>query len=393
MILRDLRLSPVRTVLTSMSMFIGILAVIAASLVGTVGSTFLSATNAQMSGRASTYMVSVDLKSMDELSAHSMQTLAESMSQVTGAVVTPVVTLSDGLNITRNVRSGAPIGDSVIDATLTVASYRDIYVLPMVSGRWFSPPTAQAGLELVVNKAGASAFGGTGSPVAITSRQTQTVTAATVTGVVNDGRSDPRVYINTVSFAFFEPQLWAPASLAVYVHPEHDMGDPSAVTSMVNDMVYDALGGKTSGIQRVDNSTSYDEVLRYLQIAFAICGVLLLLVAALGLMNIGLADVEQRSRELLIRRALGASRGNVMMLVAGSSIVLSAIVAVVAVAVSAVLVMAIPAWLPPDSPIPDPAYPYAAALYALGGSMLTALLSSIAPALKASKLEPAMALR
>lgn len=391
MMLRDLCLSPVKTLLTALSMLIGILAVIAASLVGTIGGTFLTATNAQLSGRAATYAVSLDLPYT--LSADDIATLAQQAEQVGGGTMAPVVDLSRGLTIVRADHPGAMIPESVTETVFTTADYRGVFLLPIVSGHWFSPANAEAGLQVVTNQAGEAVFGTTGDAIAITAASTATVTGATVTGVVNDGYPSPRLYINAVSFARLAPQLWNPSSITVYWHPADAGLTADDAASAVSDLAYDVAGGKSSGVQRVDNNGLYADVLAYLRLAFMLCGMLLLFVAALGLVNIGLSDVEQRSRELLIRRALGASRLNMMALVAGSSIILSLIVAGLAIGLSAALVASIPALLPPDSPIPAPAYPTAAAQAALAASVVTALVGSAAPAFKAARLEPAMALR
>ena len=53
MILKDLRISPLRNILTGISMFVGIIAMISSVLVGTLGKEYLISVNAQMYGTAS----------------------------------------------------------------------------------------------------------------------------------------------------------------------------------------------------------------------------------------------------------------------------------------------------------------------------------------------------
>ena len=48
MILKDLRISPLRNILTGISMFVGIIAMISSVLVGTLGKEYLISVNAQM---------------------------------------------------------------------------------------------------------------------------------------------------------------------------------------------------------------------------------------------------------------------------------------------------------------------------------------------------------
>lgn len=55
MILKDLRLSPLRSILTSVSMLVGIIAMLGSVLVGTLGREYLISVNAQVYGWSPTY--------------------------------------------------------------------------------------------------------------------------------------------------------------------------------------------------------------------------------------------------------------------------------------------------------------------------------------------------
>ena len=59
MILKDLRISPLRNILTGISMFVGIIAMISSVLVGTLGKEYLISVNAQMYGWSPTYSFSI----------------------------------------------------------------------------------------------------------------------------------------------------------------------------------------------------------------------------------------------------------------------------------------------------------------------------------------------
>ena len=109
--------------------------------------------------------------------------------------------------------------------------------------------------------------------------------------------------------------------------------------------------------------------------------------------DIGLSSLEQRTHELLIRRAIGASRTNIVTLVLGSQLILSIFVCFAAILISLILVHCIGILLPVDSPVGIPSYPISVAIIAVTMSMLTALCGGLLPALKAAKLEPALALR
>ena len=61
MIAKDLRINPLRTSLTALSMFIGIIALIAGVLVGTLGRDYLEAVNARLGGKSPTYSEVVEV--------------------------------------------------------------------------------------------------------------------------------------------------------------------------------------------------------------------------------------------------------------------------------------------------------------------------------------------
>ena len=73
MICKDLRISPLRTFLTGFSMFIGIIAMIAAVLVGMLGRESLLSINAQIFGYSPTYSILIseanfrDTENMEKL--------------------------------------------------------------------------------------------------------------------------------------------------------------------------------------------------------------------------------------------------------------------------------------------------------------------------------------
>ena len=94
----------------------------------------------------------------------------------------------------------------------------------------------------------------------------------------------------------------------------------------------------------------------------------------MGQINIGLSSLEQRTHELLIRRAIGASRANIVTLVLGTQLIISIFVCIA-------------------STITAPSYPIFSAVIAVITSVIVALLGGLLPAIKAAKLEPALALR
>lgn len=173
----------------------------------------------------------------------------------------------------------------------------------------------------------------------------------------------------------------------------HSQFERIPIHSALGDILTDTIGGYWESAGRSDIGDTYDSVLSILQLGLLVTSLLLLFVSVLGQINIGLSSLEQRTHELLIRRAIGASRTNIVALVLGSQLILSIFVCFAAILISLILVHCIGALLPVDSPVGTPGYPISVAVVAVAVSVLTALLGGLLPALKAAKLEPALALR
>lgn len=381
MIVRDLRVAPLRTLLTALSMGIGIVALIASVLVGTLGRGYLEAVNARLSGWPATYTITVDGATLT--SPESGQRFRAAASGFADGQLAPEYHI-DGLTVVTNGETRHPT------VAITTSRHGDILPVSVLAGSWLTPDTKPATLEAVVNQA-ARDYMTEGRITLGTDDGPQRVTAQ-VTGVVADGADEPTIYINAASFETFCPQLWNPNGLTLLLHPRTGF-DENTLRSAIGDLLHDTVGGTVTGWSRSDNASAYESTVTFLRVAFGICAALLLVVSAIGLANIGMAGIEQRSHELLIRRAIGATRTDNALLVVGSSMLLGALVAAVAVGVSLLLVALAPMALPDDIPMRAVPYPWTAAAAASLASIVVSLAGSLAPAIRAARLQPALALR
>ncbi len=113
-----------------------------------------------------------------------------------------------------------------------------------------------------------------------------------------------------------------------------------------------------------------------------------LLVGGVGVIAIMMISVTERTREIGVRKALGATRGTILWQFLVEAVTLTGIGSVVGLALGWVLALILRTWTPVPAEVP-----FTAVLLALAGSLLTGVLFGILPATRASRLDPVDALR
>jgi putative ABC transport system permease protein len=116
-----------------------------------------------------------------------------------------------------------------------------------------------------------------------------------------------------------------------------------------------------------------------------------LLVGGVGIMNIMLASVSERTREIGLRKAVGARPGVILMQFLVEAVVLCLVGAAIGLLLGWGAVQGLRAI--PNSPLAQAVVPTWAIILATGSSALTGLVFGMFPAIKASRLDPIEALR
>ena len=268
--------------------------------------------------------------------------------------------------------------------------------IPILVGRDFRRQDAGGQRVGVINRAMARFYFGDRNPlgrlITITGSKSFLSAAGNpsfvVVGVANDAkyhqiREDPRQR----AYVPFENPLWPATEVTFDVRAS---GDPDALVSALRTAVKD-VAPSLSGVyiqtmnQRAQGQLGSDLLLTKLSGFF---GVLAILFASIGIYGILSYTVARRLREIGIRIALGAQRGNILWLVVSDSLIL--VLAGVAIGVPATLIAGrliaglLFGLTPADPPVVAAAVAMMFAVAAIAGYF---------PARRATKVDPMIALR
>lgn len=134
---------------------------------------------------------------------------------------------------------------------------------------------------------------------------------------------------------------------------------------------------------------TFDQILVAMTLAIAAIGAISLLVAGVLIMNVMLISVSQRTREIGLLKAIGASSSDILRVFLTEAMLMAGAGALAGVAVGTVVVW-LGRWAFPDLPFHTPWWAVTAAV---GVALLTGLGFSWLPATNASRLQPVEALQ
>lgn len=142
-------------------------------------------------------------------------------------------------------------------------------------------------------------------------------------------------------------------------------------------------------IEQAEMLDTFGKVLRVITMAVAGIAAISLFVGAIGILTIQWVSVHERTSEIGLALAIGATRGQIVAIFMGEAIGLSLLGGIAGLAAgmggSALLHVAVPG-LPTETPLEI-------VFLALGVSLAVGIISGVAPAIRASRLDPVDALR
>jgi putative ABC transport system permease protein len=209
-----------------------------------------------------------------------------------------------------------------------------------------------------------------------------------VAAVVDDGSSTPQVWIPLKQV---QSRAGAEAEATVHVIARLGLRPTVPVGSQLNSAAH-TFGLQINGnAQRVDTVDDLAATLDTMRTTFLTVGAVTLLVGVIGILNIGLATLNERAEEFALRRSLGATRRDVAVLVLAESLMIGFLGAAVASGVCwALYVSVIPAVTDGTS---AGAFPVQACLVGLAVGSGAGLLGGAVPAFRASRLPIAVVMR
>jgi putative ABC transport system permease protein len=259
--------------------------------------------------------------------------------------------------------------------------------IPLLRGREFldSDAPATAPLVVIVSQATARTFWGETDPLGRTlHRQGNRERQYTVIGVVGDVRHNT---LTTESPAIYYPSFELASRMDVVVRTE---ASATSILPAVRQKVRELDPTlPVSTVRTMDEWVSNSAAQPRLNaILLAVFAAVAMLIAAIGIYGVLAYSVNQRTREIGLRMALGAPRGHVLRLIVREGMTVGVIGIIVGVA-GALAVNRVLASLVFDVPVRDPLTIVVVAVSLAG----VAFAACVVPAHKASRVDPIVALR
>ena len=393
MILQSLRMAlkaigsnKMRSFLTILGIVIGVVAIIV--LVAIAQGTNSSVTSSIES--LGTNLLTVNIKSArsNPITMEGLDSLVENNSNTISGIA-PLISQS------VTAKAGTITYD---EATVegTVPGYDEIRDLPVASGRFLKQPDIdnRSYVAVIGTDVATELYGTTncvGEEFSVEGYVFTVVGVFEEQGTSSSGSNDSRIVI---PFTLAERLYQSKGINTFYVSATSADTVTAAELLLTSylDNEFSATTDDTSDAYEIMNQTDMLDTLTETTdtLAYMLGGIaaISLLVGGIGIMNIMLVSVSERTREIGIRKAIGAARGNILMQFLIEALVVSVMGGLIGIIISFIAMQIL-------APILDMTLtmsPYIAIL-SVGFSLVIGVIFGLYPANKASKLRPIEALR
>jgi putative ABC transport system permease protein len=289
-------------------------------------------------------------------------------------------------------------GVAMVDAQGVDVSYGTMHRIQLTDGQWFTDRDEnRLAPAVVVNSMLLERLGSPdlGSHPTIKLVGDTAVTAVIIGVVPSSEWETPRLFMLNSAY-----ERVTPPDVAALTAPNYEMWVPPALSEELTPLIQrDVAGALGEGFQVDVNRNDYaawggEHPLLPMKVLIGGVAGLVLLLGALGLVNISLVTVRQRIREIGIRRSFGATAGRVFFSVMMESVVASFAAGVIGV-IAAILIVTNP-WVLQQLArdlIDTPPFPLEAALIGLGAATAVGALAGLLPAIVAVRVKVIDAIR
>lgn len=382
---QGVRRRPLRNALTSVSLLVGVLTIVLIEGASTTMNQAIVMDSVLDRGPATTMRVAVAEAALDPV--QTADDWKRSLTAVTSDVPSRTAVVIDQ-PATAVWVGGRPASDLTVQAV--DPDIHGIRPFPVLTGAWFGPSTLAP--QIVLNKAGWDTVGEAEGRIEVAAQDGSDRVTARVVGVIHDGNRAPNAYLNLADDGRWRSAAYRTGSVAVLV--QSPSLDERTLHARVSGLA--SVSGRTGEIgeiNRVDRIDDYDAQLGTSRRVFLAIAALSLLVGSLGILNVGLATLRERSDELSLRRSFGATRAHVVLIMMLESQIVAVGAAALAIALATAGAPLVFARIGPEYSFMSVGVPFSAVAIGLAASSLAALAGAVAPTVRAAKVPIASIMR
>jgi len=382
---------PARTLLTALGTVLGVAALVATlGLAKTAGGQIVGRFDELEATRVEVTLDDGGLFGEQERRPNPLPFDAEDrLIRLNGVVAAGTKTLLDVDGaFARSVPVVDPLGQTEFQVPLVAASpgLLDAVRGTIATGRWYDEGHEQRGDAVAILGPSAAARLNINridsQPAVFVGEHT-----LSVIGILNDVEREPDLLS-----AIIVPSGWAQTNLEITAPAEIHIDVQTGAAQLIGNQAAIALAPNNPELLRVSVPPSPADVRRNVETdinsLFLVLGGISLLVGAIGIANVTLVSVLERTSEIGLRRALGATRRHIATQFIFESAALGAIAGLIGTSLGTLVIVTASAnrqW----TPILDPWIPIGAPV----AGAIVGLAAGLYPALKAGAIQPIEALR